>query len=232
MSAWVDKSEQIDALAAAWVKASGEMEDITKGKRANVGQYAYAYADLADALAMARPILARHGLMVTQTAESDERDVTVSTTMLHSSGQYVTTAAMRLPAGKTPQQAGSAVTYARRYALMAMLGLATEDDDGQSAGTRPSEAARTPREPRKQSGGSTTPAKQDARSDAERETRAIIATLSKAEQQQLRADFTETFGTTLAQMPVEQHADALEFVREIVAAYNAADAAWSEQAES
>lgn len=233
MSAWADKSETIDALSASLVKALGEMSDLAKTQTANAGQYSYRYATLADALAMARPILASHGLTITQTAETDDRDAIVWTTILHSSGQYVTTRPTRLPAGKTAQNTGSSITYARRYALMAVLGLATEDDDGASAGTRSSEAARSPREQRRQSSG-TTQAKQSAqaRSDDEATIRQLIATLSKPEQVKLKADFTEEFGVTLSDLPVDQHAEALAFVQDILDAYSAQDAAWVEQAQS
>jgi len=213
---WTDRSEQIDALAAAWVKASGEMEDITKGRKANVGQYAYTYADLADALSMARPILAKHDLMVTQSVATEGDDVLAHTTVLHTSGQFVTSQPVRLPAGKTPQQAGSAATYGRRYSLMAMLGLATEDDDGASAASRPAEAPRRPVEARKPAGKAQTPKPAEARTEAEQEIRAMIATLTTTEKEDLRADFRETFGSTLADLHPDMHGAAREYVADWV----------------
>ena len=215
MSAWADKSEQIDALASAWVKASGEMDDITKGRKANVGQYAYTYADLGDVLSAVRPVLSKHGLMVTQSAEATETDVVVWTTMLHASGQYVTSQPMRLPAGKTPQQAGSAVTYSRRYSLMAMLGLATEDDDGASAAPRVArEAPRSSPKPSKPSAGTTTPKPAEARTQAEADIRGMIATLTKTEQADLVGDFRQTFGVTLKDMDGDMHESAKRYVEE------------------
>jgi hypothetical protein len=217
MSAWADKSEQIDALAASWVKASGEMEDITKNRKANVGQYAYTYADLGDVLSAARPVLAKHDLMITQSAEGTETDVVVWTTLLHASGQYVTSQPMRLPAGKTPQQAGSAVTYSRRYSLMAMLGLATEDDDGATAAPRVArEAPRTPSKPSKPQTGTTTPKPAEARTQAEADIRATIATLTKTEQADLVGDFRETFGVTLKDLDADMHEVAKRYVEEWV----------------
>jgi hypothetical protein len=135
--AWSDRSASIEDLSAALVKALGEMRDITKGQKANAGTYSYTYADLAAVLEVARPALAKHGCAVTQTAETSRDSVTVWTTVLHTSGQFVTSKPVRFPPGATPQQTGSAVTYARRYGLMAMLGLAAEDDDGQQAAAAP-----------------------------------------------------------------------------------------------
>ena len=72
MTAWVGCSNEINHLAASLVKATVELKDVVKSRRAEVGQYSYNYADLATVLAMARPILASHGLVVTQTAETNE----------------------------------------------------------------------------------------------------------------------------------------------------------------
>jgi len=60
---------------------------------------------------------------------------------MHTSGEFLTHKPTRLPVGMDAQKTGSAITYARRYSLMAALGLATEDDDGASA---PPRKERTP----------------------------------------------------------------------------------------
>ena len=133
MSAFADRSETIGELAKALTSALGELEDVAKTQTAKAGTFSYKYATLADALGMARPILAKHGVSVMQTAETDENVVSVWTTMMHSSGEYLTHQPTRLPSGVDAQKTGSAITYARRYSLMAALGLATEDDDGASA---------------------------------------------------------------------------------------------------
>lgn len=141
---WDSHSEQLDAVAAAFVAAVGKLEDIKRDRTANAGTYSYKYADLGDALGHARPILAAEGLALTQSVTIESREVHVWTTVLHKSGQWFTTKPVSLPAGNTAQAAGSGITYARRYAAMATLGLATDDDDGAAAGTR-----ETPPAPRK-----------------------------------------------------------------------------------
>lgn len=120
-------------VAAAYVKAFAEVSAVTKAHKANVGTYNYDYADLTDVLNTVRPVLAKHGLAVAQSVQTNDRMIDVFTTLVHESGESVTFGPLGLPAGGTPQQAGSAVTYARRYAVLAALGLATEDDDGQKA---------------------------------------------------------------------------------------------------
>lgn len=137
MTAFSDKSESIASLAKSLTKALGELSDVVKTQTARAGAYSYSYATIADALGMARPILAKHGIALMQTAECNEDYVVVHTTMMHESGEYLTHQPTRLPAGQDAQKTGSAITYARRYAMMAALGLATEDDDGASAPSKP-----------------------------------------------------------------------------------------------
>lgn len=134
-------------LAAAFAAAQAEMPDITKGRTANVGQYRYTYADLSDVLGALRPVLARHGLFLTQNVVTRNNTVDVWTTIGHRSGQTFDFGPMSFPTGNTPQTAGSAVTYARRYSLLAAVGLATEDDDGQHAAQAPKTARKPTQAP-------------------------------------------------------------------------------------
>lgn len=141
-----------DSVAAALVAACAELGPITKGREARVkmksgGEYRYSYADLGDALETVRPVLAKHGLAVVQDVTSDtDGRVGVITIVLHDSGDELRFGPLFLRGGSDAQQAGSAITYARRYALLAALGLATEDDDGQAA-SRPPRASQARSEP-------------------------------------------------------------------------------------
>lgn len=91
------------------------------------------YADLAVVVEAVIPALNASGIAVIQSPAFDGELVHVSTTLLHESGASVTgTLAMR-PTKADPQGVGSAVTYARRYSLLAMTGAAPEDDDGNAA---------------------------------------------------------------------------------------------------
>lgn len=132
----------------ALVAALSELEDVPKRRTARVpmkggGSYTYEYADLADVLAEVKPILSKHGLAVLQEAVTTSLDglIGVTTHILHSSGEEKVFGPLLLHPGATPQTAGSAITYCRRYALMAALGIASEDDDGQAAAAPPKQAA-------------------------------------------------------------------------------------------
>jgi hypothetical protein len=131
MSEWSPK------LAAAYVKAFSELSAVTKDRAVDTGQYGYTYADLEAVLSKARPILSDNGLAISQDVTTVDRSLNVATTIVHESGESVTLGPLGFPAGGTPQQGGSAITYARRYALLAALGVATEDDDGQKAAEPP-----------------------------------------------------------------------------------------------
>jgi ERF superfamily len=151
---WVDRSPELDQLFAAFVKALGEVTEITKNHTAKVqmktgGEYTYSYADLADTLEAIRPVLAANGLGLTQPVATRGDSVLVWTTILHVSGQYVTYSPLEMGAGRTPQETGSAITYGRRYAASAALNLASEDNDAAAAAAKPkrTSTARTGGEP-------------------------------------------------------------------------------------
>jgi hypothetical protein len=138
LSGWVETSQTISALTAALVESQTNLGNIGKAQTANVGQYRYTYADLPTILATVRPVLAANGLAVMQTAGCDGDNVHIWSTLLHRSGEFVMCRPLTLPAGKTAQQTGSAITYGRRYALLALLNLGTDDDDdGATAAPRP-----------------------------------------------------------------------------------------------
>ena len=128
-------SETVKEIAAALAKAQGEFPAIPKNKTAKAGPYSYDYADLADIIAAVQPSLARNGIAHIQSVQAEGSKITVTTRLLHASGEWIESDPLALTAdsGK-PQQAGSATTYARRYGLAAMLGVAPEaDDDAQAA---------------------------------------------------------------------------------------------------
>lgn len=203
MNAWHDTSDSLDKIAPALVIALGKLTDVPKGRTADTGKYRYTFADLSDLLGMARPILSAHGLAVLQpvTVEQGSTDVLVWTTLLHTSGQFITLAPLRMAAGTTPQATGSAITYGRRYALLAALGLAAEDDDGQQA-SQPRRAAPPPR-----------PTTQPPRTDDEAEVRRLVAQLSKPQRDMIGAAFVEEFGEPLRELPTSLHPAALEWTR-------------------
>jgi hypothetical protein len=159
-------SDSIANLAAALVTAQGELKAVHKDRENSHFRNKYATLDaIIDAV---RPALAKHGLAVVSGATrplcSDAGTLLgfeVSSTLLHSSGEWLESAAIMPLAKHDPQGAGSAMTYGRRYSLSALLSLATDDDDdGESAmpprqatPARPAAPAPRPAAPRAPSPG-------------------------------------------------------------------------------
>lgn len=122
-----------DNLTAALVDALADVTGIRKTHTANAGSYSYDYADLGDIIAETRPALAKHGVIVLQSVHDHDGGLAVTTTLAHTSGESRDFGPLPFPAGRDAQATGSAITYHRRYSLLAALGLATEDDDGAAA---------------------------------------------------------------------------------------------------
>lgn len=92
------------------------------------------YADLAGCLEAVNEALLNNGIAVYQETSEDAVGVTVETVFLHESGETLRGGKLHVPAAKQdPQGYGSALTYARRYSIMAATGIAAEDDDGNAA---------------------------------------------------------------------------------------------------
>ncbi len=122
------QSAEINELAKALSLAQSEMG--TAKKDSTNPFFKSNYADLASTWDACRAALTKNHLAVVQTTEGDGKSVTVITTLMHSSGQWIRGELTMLPVKTDPQGIGSCVKYARRYALSAMVGIADSDDDG------------------------------------------------------------------------------------------------------
>jgi ERF superfamily len=141
-------ADPYDTLLAAFLAAQGELPDLTRGKTAEVqskrtgGKYTFNYVDLSAVMKAVLPVLNRNGLAWITMPETDEQGrMVLRYSLRHAEGSI--DGCVRLPgAGDDPQGAGSAITYFRRYTLLAVLGLAPEDeDDDGSAAVAAREAA-------------------------------------------------------------------------------------------
>jgi hypothetical protein len=121
------------ALAAAQSSLNAAKKDATNPHFRNQ------YATLQSVWDAAREVLAPNGLSIVQTFEAtDGHRLDLTTTLLHTSGQWIAGTISMTPSKADPQGAGSAATYARRYSLAAILGIvADEDDDGEAASRPP-----------------------------------------------------------------------------------------------
>lgn len=136
-------SEQINEIAAALAKAQASMKNAALSK-VNP-HFKNRYADLPAIRDAVTPALAANGIAVVQTldAASEGAGYCVLTRLLHTSGQWVESLCP-IPAVLDMQKMGSAITYARRYSLSAICGIAAdEDDDGNAATTNGNGKAQT-----------------------------------------------------------------------------------------
>tara|TARA_A100001515_G_scaffold141833_1_gene139387 strand:+ start:1835 stop:2584 length:750 start_codon:yes stop_codon:yes gene_type:complete len=148
----VSRSESIGKLAAALSKFQAEVDNPTRDSQG----HNYKYADLANILNAVKQPLAINKLSVCQMLGSGVQGVSVTTILMHESGEYIQSeysipqeTSSRMSA---PQQAGTTITYARRYALAACLGIAQEDDDAakptvsHQEGAKPKPVNRSPQQ--------------------------------------------------------------------------------------
>lgn len=132
----MDKSESINELATALSKAQGEMSAAKKDTTNPF--FKSKYADLSSVWDAARTPLTKNGLSVVQTTNpTDGKSMELVTTLIHSSGQWIKGTMVMLPTKQDPQGMGSCLTYMRRYALSAILGISQEDDDANATVSRP-----------------------------------------------------------------------------------------------
>jgi hypothetical protein len=119
-------------LASAMALAFAEIEGATKS--ATNPHFKSKYADLGAIIGAIKPALINHGLFFTQRCQPAEDGVSVETVLHHSGGEKESLGTIYVPANKRDAQGfGSALTYARRYALQTAFGVPTEDDDGNAA---------------------------------------------------------------------------------------------------
>ena len=127
------------SLAAALVKAQAEMPAVEKNS--TNPHFRSKFASLDDIIVATRPVLNRHGLSILQfPSVSDLGAPTLVTRLMHESGESLEYACPLFLQGQDMQKYGAALTYARRYAWAAALGIANdEDDDGNHAAAQPVE---------------------------------------------------------------------------------------------
>ena len=140
----VQHSPTLAALFTALSKAQGQIRPAIKD--ATNPHLRSKYADLASIWDACRDTLSAHGLSVSQwPVEAESGYMALTTVLGHESGEYMSsTYRMRL-AKDDPQGSGSALTYMKRYALAAVLGIVGEDDDDGHAASQPRPARAAPR---------------------------------------------------------------------------------------
>jgi hypothetical protein len=135
----MQSSEQLDQLATAMAGFQADMGTVPKEREVDTGKYKYNYADLSDIIEAAKDHIKKHGLSVTQGVgflirETDGATIhTISTRVMHTSGQWIESE-MVIPHLGDIRALGSSITYGRRYAWCAAMGIVSDmDDDGSLA---------------------------------------------------------------------------------------------------
>jgi len=123
-------SESIEHLSTALAAAQGALKNPPKNKINP--HFKSAYVDLSDGLTAVRECFSKHGLVFIQGTSLMDGVIVLNTRIAHKSGQWIESDYPVGGFGK-PQEMGSAMTYARRYALFSMVGVAGEDDDDGNA---------------------------------------------------------------------------------------------------
>lgn len=155
----MQKSEQINELAAALVAAQSEIRGAVKD--ASNPFFKSKYADLESVWEACREQLQKNGLAVSQVTEMAGTEMVLVTVLMHKSGQWLSGMYPVRPVKADPQSLGAAMTYARRYALAAIIGICQiEDDDGETASGRGQKPAQK-FTPKPQAGAKTLPPSAD-----------------------------------------------------------------------
>jgi hypothetical protein len=119
-------------LAKSLVTAQAAMSHAAKDSKNP--HFKSAYSSLASVIDAVRPALSANGLAFVQMLHTADGGVAVETVLIHESGEQLSCGTLFIPASKQDAQGyGSAISYAKRYSLQSALGIASEDDDGNSA---------------------------------------------------------------------------------------------------
>jgi ERF superfamily len=132
--ATVAELAELAALNTALASAQGEFPAIPRSRTVTVktrtgGKYTFSYAPLDAILAACRPVLSKYGLAVSQLLEDSSRGTSIRTELRHADGAVIGSSFPLPRVPESPQELGSLLTYLRRYAIVALLGIATEEDD-------------------------------------------------------------------------------------------------------
>jgi hypothetical protein len=124
----------VSELAKALLAFQKEAPELSKSSEGQVGTRKYKYLGLDEAMGKIRPLLNKHGVVISQTLGANNGSRLLQTTLTHAETGDRADSSVLLPDTDDMQALGSAITYARRYSLISMLGLvADEDEDGNKA---------------------------------------------------------------------------------------------------
>ena len=186
--------DTVQQLQKKFARALGVVAAISKDKVANTGSYSYSYADLDSVLHVCKEACDGQGLRLSQPITVEDGNLIVTTTIFDAdSGEALSFPGPGVPIKGDPQQAGSAITYFRRYALMSLFALSTDDDDGGVAHRAVAQPGR--------------------RTPAEEEIIRLAEGLSDEDRKAFGAMFRDAFGSGIKDLPESKHGDALTWAK-------------------
>jgi len=226
-------SETIGTIAAALAKAQAELTNPEKSLTATIrsgrpgeGERSFRYAPLSSGLEIVRKSLGRHEIATVQTTEIDKDAglVRLTTVLAHSSGEWLSSDWPVCPLSDTgsPQRMGTALTYARRYALFTLVGIAGEDDlDAPDLGAIPKAGVEHPprSDHRSQSNGYATAAERPSRDGGRPSVRSARPVLAPEQSAILRKRLVEQLAA------IHSIDDAAAWARQNLSAKNTLTAA-------
>ncbi len=208
----MERSEELNELAAALAQVQGSLPAVIKSQTAKLKgetkagkfyEYSYSYASLDAVWDSCRKLLSENNLAIIQVPDEKEGQLQLETMLIHASGQWLTST-LPLITTPDPQKLGSQITYFRRYALSAMLGIVTDEDmDGQQtpsgqqasqSSSRPSPPTQQPQPPQQPSTAKPSP----------KDDKAPSTPTDKTDLSQETAAFLTECGSLFDALPAEQ----------------------------
>lgn len=202
----MDKSDTITELAKALAKAQGQISPALKDSENP--HFRSKYADLSSVWAACRKPLTDNGLSVVQMPVDAPTpgSVALTTLLLHTSGEYISSTVSAPLTKQDAQGIGSALTYLRRYALSAIIGVVADDDDDGNAASRPHTNGASSYSAPAANGNGSTPGKA-----SEKQIKMLFAIWNKAGYEgDLKEWIATTFGCGLNDLSIKQASEAIE----------------------
>lgn len=200
------QSANLSELMPELIQAISQLGNLSKDKQG----YGYKYAELSKVLDTCRPILAEHNLVITQLVTVLNDEPTLVTTLFHKSGQFLRSCYPLVKAGvkqaNDAQQVGAAITYARRYALTAMLFMAQEDDDAASVEKR--EQSSSPKSERPNNSNKSTPQAMNS-TQANVTSKSVIEQLKDRLKGKIKKECGEIYDKSIVWLE-EKHPDLID----------------------
>lgn len=199
------QSENINEIASALAKAQGEIENAHLNKKGAFNMYA-TYESLRDATFSA---LSKHNLAMTHLLSIDNGKRVMITQISHSSGQWMRSYVCLPQEKETPQGVGSAITYAKRYALAAFVGIGSEEDDDGEEAEKPYKNGNGKEEPK----NSIKVVEKKEESKLTREQKQTIAEAAAGDFKYLN-DIAKSYGcTSMDQVPASKYSYIINMIK-------------------